>query len=242
VLYVYGFMRAAEAPAFAQGGVGEPDGAVAPVNEGEVAALVTEVGPDGVAPRRANLMAHAEILRRAHEEGTVLPLRFGIVMADETAVRAELAGRAAELSRLIEELDGRLEMGVSALYHEEVVLREVLTENPAVAQAQAKVKDLPAAATHFERIRIGELVAQAVDAKRAGDSGAILRELEPHAVAVSTDDPLHERMVINAAFLVERERLEAFDAAVEETSRARADRMHFKLLGPMPPHSFVGGV
>lgn len=238
-LYVYGYMRTVDAPATLDGGVGEA--AVTQVAEGDVAALVTEVGTDGVAPRRANLMAHADVLRRALDAGPVLPLRFGMVLPGEEAVRAEIAGRSQELTRLLDGLQDRLEMTVSALYREEVVLREVLAENPAVARAGQEVKGRPEAATHFQRIRLGELVAKAVEAKREVDGGAILRELEGHAVAVAADEPLHERMVLNAAFLVERDRLEEFDSAVERVSRDRAERMQFKLLGPMPAHSFVGG-
>jgi hypothetical protein len=131
-------------------------------------------------------------------------------------------------------------MGVSALYREDVVLGEVIAENPAVGEVRRRIAGRPEAATHFERIRLGELVAHAVEAKREADSGAILSELEPHAVATTPDALLHERMVVNAAFLVDRSRLEEFDAAVEAVSRARAERMQFKLLGPRAPHSFVG--
>jgi hypothetical protein len=46
-------------------------------------------------------------------------------------------------------------------------------------------------------------------------------------------------MVVNAAFLVERARLDDFDAQVERVSRERATRMQFKLVGPRPAHSFV---
>ena len=239
-LYVYGYMRAVDAPPELGGGVGEPPGAVVAVAEGEIAALVTEVGDAGIAPRRANLMAHADVLRRALESGPVLPLKFGVILPGEPAVRNELNTRAAELARLLDALQDRLEMSVSALYREEVVLREVLSENPAVADAQRGIQGRPEAATHFQRIRLGELVAQAVEAKREADGGAILRELEAHAVAVATDAPMHERMVVNAAFLVERDKLEEFDSAVERVSRERAPRMQFKLLGPHPPHSFVG--
>jgi hypothetical protein len=66
-----------------------------------------------------------------------------------------------------------------------------------------------------------------------------VRALRPLAVADSPGEPLHEWMVLNTAFLVERERLEEFDAAVERVSRERAERMRFKLLGPLPAHSFV---
>lgn len=237
--YVYGYMRAADAPAAAGEGVGEPPGPVERIVEGDLAALVTPVGEGGIAPRRANLLAHADVLRRALDSGTVLPMRFGMVVADGDTVRAELAARGGELGEALAGLDGRVEMNVSALYREDVLLNEVLAENPALVSAGRGIQGRPEAATHFERIRLGEQVAQAVEAKRAGDAAAIVRALGDHALAVHESDPAHERMVVNAAFLVERAAADAFDAAVESVSRERAERMRFKLLGPLPAHSFV---
>jgi hypothetical protein len=239
--YLYGFVRNDDFQTpLGEGGVGTPPGPVECLAEGGVAALVTPVGSEPVAPRRANLLAHADILNRAFERAPVLPLRFGFVLPDEAAVRNEIASRAEELARLLDALQDCVEMHVSAVYREEQLLGEVLAENPAIVAAQRRIRGLPVAATHFERIRLGENVAQAVGAKRAADSAAVIRELETHSVAVAADEPRHEHTVLSAAFLVVRDRLEKFDAAVERVSRERAERMHFVLLGPRPPHSFVG--
>jgi hypothetical protein len=239
--YLYAYVRRDDLPAeLGDGGVGSAPGRVECLAEGGVAALVTPLGAERVAPRRANLLAHADVLNRAFERATVLPLRFGFILPDEAAVRHEIASRAAELTRLLDAFQDRVEMQVSALYREDRLLGEVLAENPAIAAAQRRIRGLPVAATHFERIRLGERVAGAVDAKRAADGAAVVRELERVSVAVAADEPRHEHTVVNASFLVARDRLEEFDAAVERVSRERAERMHFRLLGPRPPHSFVG--
>jgi hypothetical protein len=239
--YLYGFVRSGDLPVEPMGGgVGEPPGRVEGIAEGEVAALATPVGTERIAPRRASLLAHAEVLRRAFERGPVLPLRFGFVMPDAPAVRMEIASRAAELTGMLDAMQDRAEMNVSASYHEDVMLREVLAENPAIAAAQRRIRGRPAAAVHFERIRLGEMVAHALDAKRGADAATVMRELEPLAVSASAEEPREMTAVVNAAFLVDRGRLEEFDAAVERLSSERAARMQFKLIGPGPPHSFVG--
>jgi len=46
--------------------------------------------------------------------------------------------------------------------------------------------------------------------------------------------------VLGASFLVERERVALFDDAMNELAQEQAERMHFKYLGPLAPHSFVG--
>jgi hypothetical protein len=237
-LYVYGVVRAGDAPAPSRTGVG--DTPVQTVERGSMAALVSEVPGDSVPGRAKNLTAHSEVLRAAMEGGTVLPMRFGVLMPDAETVRRDLLEtREAWLTGMLDALDGRVEMTVSAMYREEVLLTEVVTQDATIRALRERVRTRPAAATHFERIRLGELVAQAVEARRSADAAAILDALRPLADAYVPGDPLHEQMVVNAAFLVRRDRLAAFDAGVEQVSAERAERMHFKLTGPLPPFSFV---
>lgn len=230
-MYVYGYVRAEDA---ADLGAGIDDGAVTTIAEGGVAALVTAA--EDVRPRRATLLAHVSVLDRALERGPVLPLRFGM-LAEEDAVRASL--RDADLRRRLDALDGMVEMALGVSYREDVVLREVLAENPSVAAMRERIGDRPPAATHFERIRLGEMIAQAIDAKRAHDAGAIIAAVEPHVADFAQEAPKSEHSVLDGACLVARERLGDLDDVLEQISRERAERMQFRLLGPRPPHSFV---
>jgi len=106
-------------------------------------------------------------------------------------------------------------------------------------RAVERMRSLPPAATHFERVRIGEAIAGAVAARRAADANAMIGELRPLAVAVRVSEPHHPRTALGASFLVERSRLDSFDAAVERLSERHAGEAQFKLIGPMPAHSFA---
>jgi hypothetical protein len=46
-------------------------------------------------------------------------------------------------------------------------------------------------------------------------------------------------MILNAAFLVERDRDKAFDEKVKEISRKYEELLTFKYTGPWPPYNFV---
>jgi hypothetical protein len=239
-LYVYGVMRTGDARAPSHSGVG--DCPVQTIEEGSVAALVTEVPGESIPGRAKNLTAHSEVLRAAMDGGTVLPMRFGVLMPDADTVKRDLLeARAAWLASMLDALDGRVEMTLSAMYREDVLMHEVVTQDAKIGSLRERVRGKPPAATHFERIRLGELVAAAVDARRNADAASILGPLVPLADAYVPGEPLHEHMVVNSAFLVRRDKLDEFDTAVERVSRERAERMHFKLTGPLPPFSFVGG-
>jgi hypothetical protein len=210
------------------------------VQHEEISALVSPTEGAGMQLRRDNILAHADVLQAAFDHGPVLPYRFGTAVADaETVTRELLAPSADRLAARLEALDGRVEMQLKAVYAEEPLLRAVLARDPALARSVQRNQTMPAAATHFERIRIGEAIAAAVQAQGASDGEAFLAALAPIAVDHVISPPHHERAVMNVAFLVERADLPRFDQAVEALSQERGTEIEFKLIGPMPPYSFA---
>ena len=58
-------------------------------------------------------------------------------------------------------------------------------------------------------------------------------------IAVELAEPPHERAVFSGSFLVARNRVREFDDALERIAMEQAERIRFKLTGPLPPHTFV---
>ena len=56
---------------------------------------------------------------------------------------------------------------------------------------------------------------------------------------VLLDKPIGDKMIMNAAFLIELERESEFDAAVNRIAKNFGDRLNFKYTGPWPPYNFV---
>jgi hypothetical protein len=209
--------------------------------EGESApALVSDLADEELRFGREEAMTHARVLEQALEHGTVLPMRFGVVVADSDEVRERILDRhAGELSAQLERLACKVELNVRAVYEEEPVMREIVERHPEIARRREALRGQPEDATYYERINLGEMVAGALEQAREADAHTMLEVLSPLALAVEIGEPGHERMVLSASFLVEREGVERFDQALEDLARAQADRIRFKLTGPLPPHSFV---
>ncbi|HEY2436350.1 MAG TPA: GvpL/GvpF family gas vesicle protein [Solirubrobacteraceae bacterium] len=235
--YVYGIVEA-RAPAPDGSGIGGSSVRLIP-GEG-AAALVSELDQPEPAFGRKELLAHAHVLEGALSSGTVLPMRFGIVMEDEDEVRQRLLnGYADELRAQLERFADKVEVNIRASYEEEVLMREVVEANPEIARLRESLQGKPEDATYYDRIKLGELVSKAVERTREADSARILEALSPVAADVHVATPVHERVALNAAFLVERRRLKEFDEVLEGFAGAQAGRLQFKYTGPLPPHSFV---
>jgi Gas vesicle synthesis protein GvpL/GvpF len=241
-LYVYGVMRATGARRAIGAAKARSGPRLDTVEHGPVSALVAAVPEGQLTIRRENILSHADVLAAAFEQGPVLPMRLGTAMVDEAAVARDLlAPQADALAARLDAVDGKAEMQVKAIYAEEPLMRSVLSEDPHLMQAVERTRTLPAAATHFEQIRIGEAIAAAVEARQTTDGQTLMAALAPLAIAVRLSPPHHERAVMNAAFLIDTNATERFDGAVEQLSQERSPDIEFKLIGPMPPYSFADG-
>jgi hypothetical protein len=184
--------------------------------------------------------AHSQVLEQALARGTVLPMRFGVVMGGDAVVRRHLLdAHRDELSSQLQELAGKVELTVRATYEADTLMREVVRENQELRRLRDSLRGTPEDATYYGRIELGERVAQAVERKRERDQNEILDALAPLALDVHLGQPAHERIALSASFLIEEDRMQEFDAAVESVAAAEANRMRFKYIGPLPPHSFV---
>jgi len=175
------------------------------------------------------------------QEFTILPVRFGTVGPSVEAIQEQvLERRRHELLDLIAEMEGKVELCLKVIWPEKVIFPEIVKESsPAMRRLRDRIKGRSAEATHFERIRLGEMIEAAMDKKRDEDAERILARLRPLADEHKLNRLLLDRMVINAAFLVDQDRQAEFDEAVREVTTELEDRMLFKYLGPVPPYNFV---
>jgi hypothetical protein len=238
-VYVYGIAPAAERADVEAAGIGAPETGVRRVVHGDLAALVSDIE---LAPLTAarDLRAHWRVLEEVASRATVLPVRFGTIMeSDEAVVQELLAPRHDGLVAQLAELSGRVQLTVKCFYEEERLLREVVRDSPAVARLNERVRGLPEAATYYERIRLGELVAGEVEQARERDAALVLGRLEPLAVAARRETPSTRDGAVNAAFLVDRDRVDEFSGAVGELAGELEGRMRLRYIGPLPPYSFT---
>ena len=236
--YVYGVVPAGSSPPDQEGIGGRP---LEVVKSGGLGALTSEVPDSPLEAGRDELMAHSRVLEGALDSTqAVLPMRFGVVMPSDAAVRDELLdAHRPDLEDQLKEMAGRVEMNLKGMFDERAILREVVAESKEVAALRDAISGAHPDATYPERIRLGELVAEALSAKREAAEREVLDRLGPLALGVQIGNSVHERMAVNAAFLLDRGDTAAFDDELERLAEENHPRIAFKLTGPLPPHSFV---
>src|SRR4051812_9722332 len=146
-------------------GVGDPATPIYAAVIDDLAALVSEVKESdvgeaaGIRPLRRDMAAHADLLNRVIVDTTVLPVRFGVVLPNEDALFDQILDpQYGQLMEYVERLEGAVELTVRATYVEEVVLQEVIRDQPRLAQRLQAGKGR-SGGSYQDRIELGRQVA-----------------------------------------------------------------------------------
>ena len=226
-MYVYGVVRADARLRLPETGV---DGrGVELIESDDLAALVSDGVEAPVRASRRSMLAHSDVLQAVVAQADVLPMRFGVVMPDAAAVRDELLVAHAEaLGAELVACAGAVELAVTVTCRRDDQLRAVLADDRSLLQRPTE-HDIEA------RIAFGERVAQAVEVLKMDTAAALIEGVRETIVDAAIDEPRHDDMLANVAFLVERGRVGDFERALP----APVDGRTVRCVGPMPPYHFV---
>ena len=230
--YAYAIVRAGHRRPRCRG-VGTPGNAVRLVASGPIAAAVSDVAHE-LQLDDADAHTHLNVLTELLKRGPVLPLRLGTVADTDADIGHQLLDPMAERSvALLDALEDTVELHVDADDDERGVLTE-LARSGLVTPGGYDMRDA---------IAEGERIAATLVQYRIQLVDELLARLAPHAVdnvprsmISGPEDPL-----LRWAFLVRRDQLDDFDAAVGQMEQDYP-ALAFRYVGPLPAAHFVDRV
>jgi hypothetical protein len=256
--YVYGIVPSRMPHSTLPAGL--DDAIVSVESGGDVAALVSVLDGDQYAPAALETssgdvdwlspraVAHDRVLTWASDHGAVVPLPMFSLFSGRDAVRTMLRDRAAQLSSTLARVAPGRENALR-VYRIDAELRNAMTSLSPKLQELATTA---AAASPGQRY----LLERKLDGEKKSEVRAvsqrivdeILAELTPYAQHATRSpipraadaDAARGTMVLNAAFLVAPDQLEAFQKTLTAlVSRHGAHGFRFDFTGPWPPYHFV---
>lgn len=220
MLYVYAITDSRDEPE----GPGLHGGRVRPFGERPPFAMASE-HRDSPHPDEADLWVHESVVEELMGRCTVLPMRFGSTVADETSLLAVLEERRAEFESLLGRVRGAVELSVRA---------QVAAHPHEPAHSNAARGDAGGPGTAY-------LLRRREAQQRADD--AVARIHEPLAELSRQSGRKGGGLrpdAFKAAYLVDRDRVEEFRARVRDLTD-EIEEARIVCTGPWPPYSFSAG-
>ena len=221
------------------GPIGFGGGEVYTVHYKDLAAVVCDTDKNALNILKEGL-THQKVNETIMERFTGIPFRFGMIPRDENDVKGFLIKYYVEFKKIFTKIEGKVEAGLKA-YFTEKFIEEKLNEFRKSSQIKAlngKILRNPRGSYQL-KIELGKLVADQISREGERIAEEIYRTLSPLAVETRENEVLAHRMIINAAFLVEKEREAEFDQQVDLIGKKFDDQIQLKYVGPCPPYNFV---
>jgi len=243
--YIYCIIACPESRTFDGLAIGqrERDGLIYTVCHNGLAAVVSDSAQKQYESTRHNMMAHQKALETVMREFTLLPVRFGTVTDSASptqSIQKLLSSRGEEFQRHLKDIEGKVELGLKAFWRDEkAIFDEILAENSTIRRLRNSLADKPPQAIRFDGISLGQMVQEALGRKRTQEAASILSPLRTITPRIRESQASVDRMVVNAAFLVDKGQEQAFDQAIKQLDEKLGNRIVFKYVGPVPPYNFV---
>ncbi|MEM5017384.1 GvpL/GvpF family gas vesicle protein [Metabacillus indicus] len=205
----------------------------------DAAMVAAEVPMKIFHPNRQNLMMHQQTVSKVMEKNdTVIPISFGNVFKTEDDIKVLLENLYPQFEKLFPAIKGKIEVGLKVIGSKEW-LEEKVNENPQVGKMSSSVKGKSEAAGYYERIKLGGIAQKVFEDLQNELKAEVFAPLQEASEAAKANEPTGETMLLNAAFLIDRDKEQQFDEKVNEAYEKWKDKVKFHYSGPWPAYNFV---
>ena len=182
-IYVYGIIKTGDAQEFGTIGIGDQATAVLTVGFKDVAAVVSRsplMVYDSLAREKTvrDLATHQFVIEKVMQRFTILPVKFGTMLETEDDVITFLKKGYMLLGDELRKMAGKIELNVVASWDVQKVLAVLYRDN---ARLQKKQKDIAMQSDTVsleDKIALGRLVEQTLQAQKTRYHRVILQTLE----------------------------------------------------------------
>lgn len=223
--YVYCIIGTGEARNFGPIGIGDQGNPVTSIAYRDLGAVVSSVPMTRYVVSKETMLTHEKVIEMVMRDYTVLPVRFYTVAPNAEEVRSLLRRRYQEFKKLLRELDNKVELGLKALWLDmNTIFAEIVAEHEEAGQNKGAMD---------------EMIKLALCNRTAREREALLLPLRRICGDLCLNKTYGDDMLMNVAFLVDRDREREFDSEVQKLATQYGDRIEFKYVGPAPPYSFA---
>lgn len=239
--YIYGIIRSSLPLNYGSMGIGIRADVVYSISYKGISAVVSNSPVINYEARRVNMIAHEKVLEEVMKEFTVLPVRFSTISEhnNDEGILKILEKDYQKFDEMLIKMDGKKELGLKVLAHEAPIYESILEKYDDIRLLKSKLINLPVDKTHYQRMKIGEMVAEALKKETTNYKDLILEALTPISEDLKLNDNYGEMMILNSAFLIKNSAEPLFDTAVNDLDEKYGRFMTFKYVGTLPPYNFV---
>jgi len=190
--------------------------------------------------------AHEKVIERIMKQACVIPFKLGTLFNNQDNLRAMLKEHLAEFKEALSHLEGKEEWGIKIYADLDKLKNTLLREEKELLNIDKEINDSSSGKAFLLKKKKEELIKDIIN-RRINEYGkSCFEELKGFAIDTRINKLLpkevterKDEMILNSAFLVEKDRVVAFVSAVDILKTQYENKgLFFDCTGPWPAYNF----
>src|SRR5258705_7920901 len=235
--YVYCIIRASQPLKFGAIGMDEQWPEVYTINFKDMAAVISDIPLAPLDSTRENVLAHERVNETVMRDHTVIPMSFGTIFKTREDIVELLRSAYDAFADVLSKMQDKIEFGLKVLWDRDEIVKAIEQEDEDIHRLKNEISSQKGS-TYFARMQYGRLIDASLQQRSERYVAEFLQKLRDVSVASRVNRAIGDKMIMNAAFLVQRDQEQPFDRRIKEIA-SHFDKLTFKYTGPWPPYNFV---
>jgi len=185
------------------------------------------------------LIEHQKVIERIMGIGySIIPMRLGTFAMDEVEVKDILSKGYCLIKEIILKISDKIEIDVVATWSDFTATIKEAGEEKEIREFKEQLRKHPKGITVDDQMRVGIMLKNALDQMREKYAFKIQDTLKTLCIDYRQHELMDDKMVINSAFLINKNKQKEFYVKVEDLNTEFAEKLNFRCVGPLPAYSF----
>lgn len=193
------------------------------------------------------LRAHEDVVEHIMKVTTIVPFKFGTILKDEKAVVRMLRDQEEDFRQLLAKFRGKVEYGLKVYADKQALMNHLAQSETRFAGQNEEQENLSRGTAYLLRRKREEALKEHVTAQLVQAAETIFQELGKDAADAKQNATLSQKqtgkkkdMILNAAYLVEREKAAHFwQGGQRLMEHYESMQLDLEFSGPWPPYTFM---
>lgn len=168
----------------------------------------------------------------------ILPIKFGTVVRTKTEAINILSKGYDLIITTLKTVEHLTEIDLAVTWADFAGTLKDIANHPDVIEMKDNIMKNMEDLSQVNQMKVGMLVKEKLDIKNKQVELEILDSLSPFGVDIKMHEVMDDQMIINSAFLINRNNKEKFEQVIDWLDEEFKGALNFKLVGPLPCYSF----
>jgi len=186
------------------------------------------------------LVHHQKTIEEVQAKGfaMIIPMKLGTIAGSKEEVINILAYGYNLIIDTLKKIEYLTEIDLVVTWADFQNVLHNIAELPDVREVKNQIILDNGGASKVDQVKMGMILKEKLDEKNKVTELKILDTLAPFGLDIKTHEVMDGEMITNSAFLINRNKLEKFEKAIDHLDEEYKGVLNFRLVGPLPCYSY----